>query len=99
MRLGNFELDKPLFLGPMAGVTDWAFRTVCADLGADVLLTADAKYHNHQQAEQLGIALADAGHFETETIICPVLAEKLKQEFPDMIVKTSEFHRGFYRYF
>ena len=39
MRLGNFELDKPLVLGPMAGVTDWAFRTVCADLGADVTVT------------------------------------------------------------
>ena len=39
MRLGNYELNKPLFLGPMAGVTDWAFRTVCADLGADVTVT------------------------------------------------------------
>ena len=39
MRLGNFELNKPLFLGPMAGVTDWAFRTVCAELGADVTVT------------------------------------------------------------
>ena len=39
MRLGTFELNKPLFLGPMAGVTDWAFRTVCAELGADVTVT------------------------------------------------------------
>jgi tRNA-dihydrouridine synthase B len=39
VRLGNFELKNPLFLGPMAGVTDWAFRTVCADLGADVTVT------------------------------------------------------------
>ena len=39
MRLGHFELHNPLFLGPMAGVTDWAFRNVCADLGADVTVT------------------------------------------------------------
>lgn len=39
MRLGKFELKDPLFLGPMAGVTDWAFRTVCAELGADVTVT------------------------------------------------------------
>ena len=39
MRLGKFKLNKPLFLGPMAGVTDWAFRTVCAELGADVTVT------------------------------------------------------------
>ena len=39
MRLGSIELNNPLFLGPMAGVTDWAFRTVCAELGADVTVT------------------------------------------------------------
>ena len=39
MQLGKYKLNKPLFLGPMAGVTDWAFRTVCAELGADVTVT------------------------------------------------------------
>ncbi len=39
MRIGNLELHNPVFLGPMAGVTDWAFRTVCAELGTDVTVT------------------------------------------------------------
>ena len=39
MKLGNIELNTPLFLAPMAGVTDWAFRTICAKLGADVTVT------------------------------------------------------------
>ena len=39
MRLGSFEIENPLILGPMAGVTDWAFRTICADLGADMTVT------------------------------------------------------------
>ena len=39
MRLGKFEIENPIILGPMAGVTDWAFRTVCADLGADITIT------------------------------------------------------------
>lgn len=39
MRIGNIEIDKPLALGPMAGVTDWAFRTVCAQLGANITVT------------------------------------------------------------
>ena len=39
MKLGDFEIEKPLFLGPMAGVTDWAFRTVCAELGANITVT------------------------------------------------------------
>ena len=39
MRLGNYEIENPLVLGPMAGVTDWAFRTVCAELGANITVT------------------------------------------------------------
>ena len=39
MQLGKFELNEPLILGPMAGVTDWAFREICADLGADITVT------------------------------------------------------------
>lgn len=39
MRIGNIEVENPIFLAPMAGVTDWAFRTVCARLGAGVTVT------------------------------------------------------------
>ena len=39
MRIGNLEVNNPLFLGPMAGVTDWAFREICAELGAGVTVT------------------------------------------------------------
>lgn len=39
MRIGNLETENNLFLAPMAGVTDWAFRTICARLGAGVTVT------------------------------------------------------------
>ena len=39
MKIGNQEIKNPLVLGPMAGVTDWAFRTVCAELGANITVT------------------------------------------------------------
>ena len=39
MRLGKYEIENPLILGPMAGVTDWAFRTICAELGANITIT------------------------------------------------------------
>jgi len=39
MKIGNIEVKNPVFLAPMAGVTDWAFRTVCAQLGAGVTVT------------------------------------------------------------
>ena len=39
MRIGNIQINNPIALGPMAGVTDWAFRTVCAELGANMTVT------------------------------------------------------------
>ena len=39
MKIGTIEVNNPLILGPMAGVTDWAFRTICAGLGADITVT------------------------------------------------------------
>ncbi len=39
MKIGNLEVKNPLFLGPMAGVTDWAFREICAQMGAGVTVT------------------------------------------------------------
>ncbi len=39
MELGKHTIENPLILGPMAGVTDWAFREICAGLGADITVT------------------------------------------------------------
>lgn len=39
MHIGSIEIENPLFLGPMAGVTDWAFRVVCAEQGANFTVT------------------------------------------------------------
>ena len=39
MRIGNLEVNNPIVLGPMAGVTDRAFRTICAELGAGITVT------------------------------------------------------------
>ena len=39
MQIGNIVIENPVALGPMAGVTDWAFRTICAELGANLTVT------------------------------------------------------------
>ncbi len=46
--------------------------------GADVLITGDTKYHEAWDALDLDIAIIDAGHFATETIIVPVIQDYLK---------------------
>ena len=47
--------------------------------GADVLVTGDIKYHEARNAESLGLALIDAGHFATERLMVDALAERLQQ--------------------
>ena len=39
MQIGRLNIAGDLVLAPMAGVTDWAFRAVCAQLGAAVTVT------------------------------------------------------------
>ncbi len=39
MKLGNLEIHGKSVLAPMAGVTDLAFRTLCAEFGAAVTVT------------------------------------------------------------
>lgn len=51
MKIGNIELgEKPVMLAPMEDVTDVSFRTICRELGADMVYTefvsADALVRN-----------------------------------------------------
>ena len=39
MNIGNLQVKNPIALGPMAGVTDWAFRNICQGLGAELTIT------------------------------------------------------------
>ncbi len=39
VNIGGVQIKTPLALGPMAGVTDIAFRTLCAELGAGLTCT------------------------------------------------------------
>lgn len=39
MKIGSLQVNTPIALGPMAGVTDWAFRNICAEMGAELTVT------------------------------------------------------------
>ena len=53
----------------------------------DMLITGDIRYHNALEAEN--IVVIDAGHFETEIIILPVLKELLS-EFSVEVILSEE---------
>ena len=50
--------------------------------GADVYVTSDIKHHEAQLAFELGINMIDAGHFETENIICEFMHNYLGESLP-----------------
>ena len=64
-----------------------------AALGIDALVTGDAGYHDFLDAEQLGVTLVAAGHFETEAPVVPVRADRLRAQFPQVeIVTLAQSH-------
>jgi len=64
--------------------------------GADVLVTADVKHHIGQMASELGIAVIDAGHFETEILFCEFMQVFLREKFSECDVGVSNA-KGFFR--
>ena len=39
MKIGNINIERPLFLAPMEGVTDLPFRVICKRMGAGLVYT------------------------------------------------------------
>ncbi len=67
-------------------------------LGCDTFVTADLKYHQAQQAQEIGINIIDAGHFETENHIINVVAELLKKQFADIKISVSQRKNSYIKY-
>lgn len=75
-------VGKPEQMIRKVGLCSGAGADLLADArrtGCDVLITGDVKYHEAREAEMLGIALIDAGHYETESTAVSALAEWLRQ--------------------
>ena len=62
-------------------------------MGCDTFVTADVKYNVFLDARAMGINLIDAGHFSTENVVCPVLADWLGRGFPSVEIFLSKQHK------
>lgn len=66
--------------------------------GCDTFVTADVKYDGFLDAKAKGLNLIDAGHYPTENVICPILADWLTERFPQVEVTISEVHHEVFQY-
>ncbi|MCF0146300.1 MAG: tRNA dihydrouridine synthase DusB [Eubacterium sp.] len=57
LKIGNVQIESPIFLGPMAGVTDSPFRILCREQGAGMvcseMVSAKAILYNNKKTAAL----------------------------------------------
>ena len=70
--------DRPVRKVALCGGSGASLIGEAARLGADLYLTGDLKYHEAQEAQALGIAVLDAGHFATERLMIEGLSAQLR---------------------
>lgn len=71
-------------------------QAACA--GCDTFVTADVRYNQFWDAQDLGINLIDAGHFHTENPVCTVLSKAISAAFPELTVVISKNHKDTMNY-
>jgi len=71
--------DSRLSRVAVCGGSGASLLRVAVRAGADALVTGDVKFHEAREAEELGIALIDAGHFSTEIIMVDAVTERLRR--------------------
>ncbi len=92
--LRYYDAGRPVFKiavmgGAGADALEDAWRAGC-----DTYVTADVKYHQFQQASELGMNLIDADHFSTENPVMQQLAAALQERFPSLRIRLSETHKA-----
>ncbi|MDR2606201.1 MAG: Nif3-like dinuclear metal center hexameric protein [Oscillospiraceae bacterium] len=71
---------------------DYVDRSLMELYGFDTLITSDIKHGEWLAARKMGLNLIDGGHFCTENLIVPKLAEWISARFPQLVVQVSASH-------
>jgi dinuclear metal center YbgI/SA1388 family protein len=57
------------------------------ELGLDLFITGEVRYHTALEAAQQGLCLVEAGHQATEEPVVDVVVEYLRARFPDLAIQ------------
>lgn len=82
--------NKPVQRIALCGGGGSSLYKEAAQAGADVYVTGDTKHHDMLDADALGLAMIDAGHFESEKPGMVALAERLTKTFVDLEIEYIE---------
>ncbi|MHB9035217.1 MAG: Nif3-like dinuclear metal center hexameric protein [Armatimonadota bacterium] len=75
------DFTKPIRKVALLGGSGSSLFREAVKAGADVYVTGDTKHHDILDANSYGMAIIDAGHFETERPGIIALAERLKANY------------------
>lgn len=96
MKLGNLNIEHPVALAPMEGVTDTSFRIICKRLGADLVytefvnaeglvrLSEKTKHKMFFTEEERPIGIQIYGGLETSMEGAAKMAEEMQPDFIDI---------------
>ncbi len=79
VRFNNVE--KVIKKVAVCGGSGSDYLSLAKSLNCDALLTGDGSHHSFLNADEMGVLLVCAGHFETENIAIKPLADKIKNNF------------------
>ena len=80
---------KPVCLVAVGGGSCGSMLEETALTGCDTFVTADVKHDQFLRAKELGLNLIDAGHFNTENVVIPVLRDWLAAGFPALKLRIA----------
>ena len=81
---------KPVQKLAVCGGSGGNMLELAFESGCDTFVTADIKYDRFLAAKELGVNLIDADHFCTENVVIPILAESIRNAFPEVHVQISQ---------
>lgn len=84
IKIGNVEISNNIFLAPMAGITDLAFRTICKKYGAGLvfseMVSAKAMHYGDKKTERI---------YETSAFEQPMAVQIFGHE-PDIMAEAAK---------
>ena len=64
IKIGNLKITNPVFLAPMAGVTDYSFRILCKEQGAGMVYSEFVSAHGIIRKNEKTLAMIRFTEFE-----------------------------------